>query len=137
MIARRLYEDPKTIREGSRYWAWIEQYVGQEYMDAMMRGSDLIEEHAGKQSVSRVDELAQIFIHATNVGPAVRRLCCLCLPKLTCDRWKGDSGTWACKIGESSREACAETELNRIKFDSKGSNARSGFQSWRCSPWYS
>jgi thiaminase len=67
MIARRLYEDPKTIREGSRYWAWIEQYVGQEYMDAMMRGSDLIEEHAGNQSVSRVEELAQVFIHATNV----------------------------------------------------------------------
>lgn len=34
----------------------------------MMRGSDLIEEHAGKQSVSRVEELAQIFIHATNVS---------------------------------------------------------------------
>jgi hypothetical protein len=45
-------------------------------MDAMVRGSDLIEEHAGKQSVSRVEELAQIFIHATNVShvhsPAVR-----------------------------------------------------------------
>ncbi|KAH7400565.1 Phosphomethylpyrimidine kinase-domain-containing protein [Phaeosphaeria sp. MPI-PUGE-AT-0046c] len=67
MIARRLYEDPKTVRQGSRYWAWIEQYVGQEYMDAMVRGSDLIEEHASKQSVSRVEELAQIFIHATNI----------------------------------------------------------------------
>jgi hypothetical protein len=113
MIARRLYEDPKTIREGSRYWAWIEQYVGQEYMDAMMRGSDLIEEHAGKQSVSRVEELAQIFIHATNVGPAVRRSCSLCSPKLICNRWKGDSGTWVCRIGESSREGCAELQHNQ------------------------
>ncbi|KAH5387384.1 hypothetical protein HBI33_065030 [Parastagonospora nodorum] len=67
MIARRLYEDPKTVREGSRYWAWIEQYIGQEYMDAMVRGSDLIEEHAGKQSLARVEELARIFIHATNM----------------------------------------------------------------------
>jgi thiaminase len=36
IIARRLYEDPQTVREGGRYWAWIEQYVGQEYVDAMM-----------------------------------------------------------------------------------------------------
>jgi thiaminase len=77
IIARRLYEDPKTVRKGSRYWAWIEQYVGQEYMDAMVRGSDLIEEHAGKQSVSRVEELAQIFIHATNVSHVPRRPCSL------------------------------------------------------------
>jgi thiaminase len=70
MIARRLYEDPQTVRVGSRYWEWILQYIGQEYVDAMMRGSDLIEEHAGKQSVSRVEELAQIFIHATNVSHA-------------------------------------------------------------------
>ncbi|KAH7088350.1 Phosphomethylpyrimidine kinase-domain-containing protein [Paraphoma chrysanthemicola] len=67
MIARRLYEDSQTLRVGSRYWEWILQYVGQDYMDAMMRGSDLIEEHAGKQSVSRIEELARIFIHATNM----------------------------------------------------------------------
>ncbi|KAF2033726.1 hypothetical protein EK21DRAFT_108854 [Setomelanomma holmii] len=67
IIARRLYEDPQTVRVGNRYWEWILQYVGQEYVDAMMRGSDLVEEHAGKQSVSRVEELAQIFIHATNM----------------------------------------------------------------------
>jgi hypothetical protein len=70
IIAKRLHEDPNTIREGSKYWAWIEQYVGQEYVEAMIRGSDLIEEHAGKQSVSRIEELAQIFIHATNVSHA-------------------------------------------------------------------
>jgi hypothetical protein len=62
----------------------------------MMRGSDLIEEHAGKQSVSRVEELAQIFIHATNVSAAACRASwCLCLPKLICRRWKGVFGTWA------------------------------------------
>lgn len=94
MIARRLYEDPKTVRHGSKYWAWIEQYVGQEYMDAMVRGSDLIEEHAGKQSVSRVEELAQIFIHATNVSAASCRACCLRLVVLMRHRWKGASGTW-------------------------------------------
>jgi len=81
IIAKRLYDDPKTVREGNRYWDWIEQYIGQEYVDAMMRGSDLIEEHAGKQSVSRVEELVQIFIHATNVSHAARR-CCLWSPEL-------------------------------------------------------
>ena len=56
----------------------------------MARGSALIEEHAGKQSVARLDELAQIFIHATNVSapliPAVLELTGL--------RWKEGSGTW-------------------------------------------
>lgn len=93
IIARRLYDDPQTVREGSKYWEWIKQYVGQEYVNAMMRGSDLIEEHAGKQSVSRVEELAQIFVHATNVSHAVRR-CCLRSPELICCRWNEDSGTW-------------------------------------------
>lgn len=133
MIARRLYEDPKTVREGSRYWAWIEQYVGQEYMDAMMRGSDLIEEHAGKQSVSRVEELARIFIHATNVCPAVRRPCCLCLPKLICRRWKGDSGTWACKTGKLFREECEDVQHKKSKSHTRYRNET---QRWRCSPWW-
>ncbi|KAH9872003.1 hypothetical protein J1614_006263 [Plenodomus biglobosus] len=66
-IAKRLYEDPSTVRIGSKYWKWIEQYVAAEYREAMMRGSDLIEKHAVKLSPSRVEELAQIFIHATNM----------------------------------------------------------------------
>jgi thiaminase len=49
IIARRLYDDPSTVREGSKYWKWIEQYVGQEYIDAMVRGSDMIEEQVKKQ----------------------------------------------------------------------------------------
>lgn len=68
IIGKRLYEDPKTIRQGNRYWKWIENYVNEEYIEAMLRGSDLIEEHAGKLSPSRVEELARIFVHATNVS---------------------------------------------------------------------
>lgn len=68
IIAKRLFDDPSTLREGSKYWKWVESYVAEEYVEAMRRGEDLIEEHAGSQSVSRVDELAQIFIHATNVS---------------------------------------------------------------------
>lgn len=39
IIAKRLFEDPNTLREGSKYWKWVENYVAQEYMEAMMRGS--------------------------------------------------------------------------------------------------
>ncbi|KAJ8106334.1 hypothetical protein OPT61_g9606 [Boeremia exigua] len=66
IIAKRLFDDTDTLKEG-RYWTWIQQYVDKEYVEAMARGSALIEEHAGKQSVARLAELAQIFIHATNM----------------------------------------------------------------------
>ncbi|KAI4665108.1 uncharacterized protein J4E79_003408 [Alternaria viburni] len=67
IIAKRLYEDPSTVRVGSKYWKWIEQYVAEEYREAMMRGSELVEKHAEGLSPSRVEELAKIFIHATNM----------------------------------------------------------------------
>lgn len=71
IIAKRLFDDTNTLKQG-RYWTWIQQYVDKEYMEAVARGSALIEEHAHKQSVWRLDELAQIFIHATNVSVAAR-----------------------------------------------------------------
>ncbi|KAF2191036.1 hypothetical protein K469DRAFT_557529 [Zopfia rhizophila CBS 207.26] len=66
-IARRLHDDPRTKRGGSKYWKWIETYVAEDYVEAMKNGSDLIETHAARQSAARVDELAQIFIHATKM----------------------------------------------------------------------
>lgn len=75
IIAKRLFDDSNTLKEG-RYWTWIQQYVDTAYVEAMARGSALIEEHASKQSVARVDELAQIFIHATNVSGAANYLRC-------------------------------------------------------------
>lgn len=38
-IARRLYDDPKTTREGNIYWKWIENYVADDYAQAMQMGS--------------------------------------------------------------------------------------------------
>lgn len=75
-IAKRLFDDTNTLKEG-RYWTWIQQYVDREYMEAIARGSALIEEHASKQSASRIDELAQIFVHATHVSVASRCIFCL------------------------------------------------------------
>lgn len=68
IIAKRLYEDANTVRVGSKYWKWIEQYVADEYRGAMMRGSELVEKHAAGLSPSKVEELAKVFIHATNVS---------------------------------------------------------------------
>ena len=38
-IAKRLYEDPKTKREGNIYWKWIENYVAADYVEAVELGS--------------------------------------------------------------------------------------------------
>ncbi|KAJ9645971.1 trifunctional hydroxymethylpyrimidine kinase/phosphomethylpyrimidine kinase/thiaminase [Coniosporium apollinis] len=66
-IARRLHDDPETMREGNKYWKWIESYVSNDYTEAVRNGRDLIEKHAVKQSASRIEELVRIFIHATRM----------------------------------------------------------------------
>ena len=38
IIARRLYDDPHTVREGSKYWKWIDTYVAEDYLEAMQVG---------------------------------------------------------------------------------------------------
>lgn len=93
VIARRLFDDPATIREGNRYWKWIQNYVAEDYTTAVNLGRDLVEKHAVKQSTSRIEELAKIFIHATNVSriPAQRAGFSL----LTVPRWRRVSGIWA------------------------------------------
>lgn len=84
VIARRLYDDPLTKREGNIYWKWIENYVADDFAEAVRVGSgkrllsyqvtpcsfviDTIEKHALLQSPSRLEELVKIFVHATNVS---------------------------------------------------------------------
>lgn len=67
VIARRLYDNPKTKREGNIYMQWIENYVADDYVQTVEVGKAQLERHALLQSPSRIDELVQIFIHATNV----------------------------------------------------------------------
>ncbi|RDW85189.1 hypothetical protein BP6252_02779 [Coleophoma cylindrospora] len=67
VIARRLYDDPKTVREGNPYWKWIANYVADDYTEAVTLGIELLDKHAQKQSPSRIEELVKIFIHATNM----------------------------------------------------------------------
>ncbi|RJE25800.1 hypothetical protein PHISCL_01846 [Aspergillus sclerotialis] len=66
-IARRLYTEKSTVREGNRYWKWIENYVADDYTEAVRLGSELLEKHTRGVSPSRVEELIQIFIRATEL----------------------------------------------------------------------
>jgi thiaminase len=38
-IAQRLHADPKTKREGNIYWKWIENYVADDFVEAVRVGS--------------------------------------------------------------------------------------------------
>ncbi|ESZ99322.1 phosphomethylpyrimidine kinase [Sclerotinia borealis F-4128] len=66
-IAKRLHADPKTKREGNIYWKWIENYVADDYTEAVNVGSALLEKHAVLQSPNRIEELVKIFVHATKM----------------------------------------------------------------------
>lgn len=83
MIARRLFDDPTTKREGNLYWKWVENYVADDYTEAVKLGCrmsnlkeavrrclqiiEIVERRAVNQSPSRIEELVKIFIHATRV----------------------------------------------------------------------
>jgi thiaminase len=109
-IAQRLHADPLTKREGNIYWKWIENYVAEDFVEAVLVGSgmpsdqsirymtnsvaDLIERHAVLQSPSRIEELAAIFIHATKVGvPPPNTSICGWLTR-SIRRWKQGFGIW-------------------------------------------
>lgn len=39
IIARRLWDDPETVKEqGNRYWKWIQNYVADDYRAAVEAG---------------------------------------------------------------------------------------------------
>ncbi|KAL4797109.1 DNA polymerase family B-domain-containing protein [Aspergillus venezuelensis] len=66
-IAQRLHAEEKTVREGNRYWKWIENYVAEDYTEAVRLGSELLEKHMRKVSPSRMEELIKIFVRATEL----------------------------------------------------------------------
>ncbi|KAH6841161.1 Phosphomethylpyrimidine kinase-domain-containing protein [Chaetomium sp. MPI-CAGE-AT-0009] len=67
VIAKQLHADKRSKREGNLYWAWIQNYVANDYVTAVKTGSELLERHAVLQSPSRIEELVKIFIHATKM----------------------------------------------------------------------
>lgn len=87
-IARRLYSEEGTLRKGNQYWKWIENYVAEDYTEAVRLGSgksifnstnpltfgpfrltsiELLEQNMQKVSPSRMEELIQIFVRATEL----------------------------------------------------------------------
>ncbi|KFH43942.1 putative hydroxymethylpyrimidine/phosphomethylpyrimidine kinase-like protein [Hapsidospora chrysogenum ATCC 11550] len=65
--AEMLRDHPDTVREGNRYWAWIENYIAEDYTESVRLGSELLEKAAVLQSPSRIEELVKIFVHATKM----------------------------------------------------------------------
>ncbi|KAK7737846.1 trifunctional hydroxymethylpyrimidine kinase/phosphomethylpyrimidine kinase/thiaminase [Cytospora paraplurivora] len=66
-VAKMLHGHPETAKEDNHYWKWIENYVADDYVQAMKTGSDLLERHAFLQSPARIEELVQILINATKL----------------------------------------------------------------------
>ncbi|PYH47528.1 DNA-directed DNA polymerase alpha catalytic subunit POL1 [Aspergillus saccharolyticus JOP 1030-1] len=66
-IAQRLYSDKESVREGNRYWKWVENYVADDYTEAVRLGSELLEKHMRDVSPSRMEELIKIFVRATEL----------------------------------------------------------------------
>ncbi|TDZ29092.1 putative hydroxymethylpyrimidine/phosphomethylpyrimidine kinase 2 [Colletotrichum spinosum] len=66
-VAKQLHGDVKSKRDGNTYWKWIENYVADDYVQAVKTGSELIERHAVLQSPSSIERLVKVFIHATKM----------------------------------------------------------------------
>ncbi|KAI4749465.1 hypothetical protein E4T50_00349 [Aureobasidium sp. EXF-12298] len=77
-IAKRLssIQDPSAPKNANRYRQWIDNYIADDYTEAVGKGMDddltdviaeLVEGHISKQSPSRIEELVKIFIHATKM----------------------------------------------------------------------
>ncbi|EEY20526.1 phosphomethylpyrimidine kinase THI20 [Verticillium alfalfae VaMs.102] len=67
-VAKQLHGDAASVRgEGNVYWKWIENYIAEDYQQALRTGSELLERHAARQSPEGIERLAKIFIHGTKV----------------------------------------------------------------------
>lgn len=40
-IAKRLYSEKSTVRHGNLYWKWVENYVADDYTEAVRLGSGM------------------------------------------------------------------------------------------------
>ena len=41
VIAKRLHSDEKSVRTNNKYWKWIENYIAEDYSEAVRTGSGL------------------------------------------------------------------------------------------------
>ncbi|KAL0078884.1 Phosphomethylpyrimidine kinase-domain-containing protein [Phycomyces blakesleeanus] len=69
-IGMKLFNCPKTKREGNPYWTWISTYADKPYQEAVTLGNELLEElalHSVSTSVSRFKEVCETFKQATQL----------------------------------------------------------------------
>ncbi|KAG6024725.1 hypothetical protein E4U40_003122 [Claviceps sp. LM458 group G5] len=67
-VAKMLHAHESTRRGADNvYWPWIQNYVADDYVQAVRLGSELLEKHMQLQSPTRIEELVKIFIHATKM----------------------------------------------------------------------
>ncbi|KAF2150155.1 putative thiamine biosynthesis protein (Thi-4) [Myriangium duriaei CBS 260.36] len=57
----------EETEDSGTYRQWIENYVADDYTEAVRKGCELVEGYAAKQSPARIEELMQVFLHATNM----------------------------------------------------------------------
>jgi len=67
VIARKLLAYPNIKRENNPYYRWIKNYDKHDFECAVRLGRELLEEHAPKQSTSRIAELVDIFAYSTRL----------------------------------------------------------------------
>lgn len=68
-IAEDIMKDAGSVKgvERNPYWRWVENYCAEDYQQAVEQGRRILESHATGLSVKRVQELVEVFAHATKV----------------------------------------------------------------------
>ncbi|KAI5803926.1 Phosphomethylpyrimidine kinase-domain-containing protein [Geopyxis carbonaria] len=68
-IAERLMADPSTVHgeDENLYYKWIQNYVADDYYQAVVTGRQQLEDAMCKVGIERIEELVDIFVHATNM----------------------------------------------------------------------
>jgi len=78
-IGRRLFDDKETVRgdffnytatlmkDGNPYFRWIENYIADDYTEAVKASRKLLEENAVKLSPERVEEMVETFREGTKL----------------------------------------------------------------------
>lgn len=74
-IARKIHDDPKTVREGNRYWKWVLNYVSNDFSSAVnkatgkYRPSEQLNRYFNRSQIhSTRGETCSSTISATNRG---------------------------------------------------------------------
>ena len=55
------------IVDGNEYFRWIENYVAEDYGEALKTGRKLLEDHAVRLSPERVEDMVEIFREGTRL----------------------------------------------------------------------